>query len=512
MKLKGTAKITLTDRATGKIVSQEEHSNTITPALAKIFGTNIAGTLNYSQITPVISKLLGGVCLFNGTLDNTKVFLPKAEDALLTAHAGQNAYASAEDDPKRGLPGASSGPITNGYKWIWEWTTTGNGTITDVVLTHADTGDYWNESSPNSMSSFSPIDDISNGIIDPTDFYWTETGVPYGSIQNMEKIPISFITDDDHVITLEANADNITVHIGKFTGTGAWIWNNIAEIEDETTYTFEPEPWQPGTFENFGIGCFYVAVANGKLYAIYCGQTQGTIYRPWAQRMIVNILDLATGTATSSTVDCASTLGSYGNYARNDGESFPEGTSFYLGAVNEARAFQQLQVCDGSIFISVWWNGSGVTGKTDCSIRISLEDMTEQEIVKGLYDNASGNYSDAYSQIDLGNGRVMNCCSFAWPTDNGYKGQLITKNTDVYPVNNRYHRAYCAAPSNSPVQFFTLAAFVPGEPRGVDGVRGCILNKLYQATVYHLQTPAVKTANLNMTVEYTLTQVVEEES
>jgi hypothetical protein len=503
MRLKGKAKITLLDRATGKIVHSEEHTNTITPSLAKIFGSDIAGTLNYAKLTPVISKLLGGVCLFNGTLDNTKVFLPKASDATLTAHAGRNAYASAEADPKRGLPGGNSGPVNNGYRWVWEWTTTGNGTITDVVLTHADTGDYWNESSPNSMSSFSPIENVCNKVISPSEFGWIEQGVLFPHVQGSENIPIAFITDTNKVVTIEGNENNITVHIGKFTGAGAWIWNELGEIEDEQTFTFEPTPWQPGTFENFGIGCFYVAVANGKLYAIYCGQVTGTIYRPYAQNMTVNVLDLETGTASTSTIGCSTTLASYSNYERIDGEAMPEGVTFSLHAVNEFRDFNQLQIIDGSVFIPVFWGSYQYGGMTDCSIRVNLSDPTDQEIVKGFYNNKSGNYSDNIGQIDLGNGRIMNRCSMAW-SDNGYKGQLITPNTDVFPIYFRYSRGYTAKqPSDSPVQFFTLAS-------NSDGVRGCILNKLYQATVFHLETPVIKTANLNMTVEYTVIQEVQE--
>lgn len=499
MKLKGKAKITLKDTKTGKIVHTEEHTNTITPSLARIFGSDIAGTLNYAKLTPVISKLLGGVCLFNGTVDNTKVFLPKSSEATLTAHAGQTPFTVSTDDPKRGNPVGSSGPVPNGFRWIWEWSQNGNGTISDVVLTHSDTGDLWNESTPNSMSGFSPIEDVSNEVISPSSFGWIEQGVLFPHVQGSENIPIAFITDTNKVVTIEGNENNITVHVGKFTGSGAWIWNELGEIEDEQTFTFEPTPWQQGTFENFGIGCFYVAVANNKLYAIACGQTGGTIYRPYAQSMTVNVLDLETGTTSTSTIDCSGTLSNYGYYERIDGETMPTGTTFSMIAVNEFRDFNQLQIVDGSVFIPVFWGSYQYGGMTDCSIRVNLSDPTDQEIVKGFYNNQSGNYSDNIGQIDLGNGRIMNRCSMAW-SDNGYKGQLITPNTDVFPLYSRYSRGYSAKqPSDSPVQFFTLAS-------NSDGVRGCILNKLYQATVFHLETPVIKTANLTMTVEYTLTQ------
>lgn len=503
MKLKGTAKITLKDTATGKIVHTEEHTNTITPALARIFGSDIAGTLNYAKLTPVFSKLLGGVCLFNGTLDNTKVFLPKASSAQLTAHAGQTPYTVSTDDPKRGNPVGTSGPVANGYKFVWEWVQNGNGTVTDLVLTHSDTGDFWNESTPNSMSSFSPIEDVSNGIISPSGFGWTDTGVQFGHIVGLEKIPVAFLTDTNHVITLETTENTIIVRKAKFTGSGAWIWNNIADIEVEQEIIFEPTPWQQGTFENFGIGCFYVAVYNNKLYAIACGRTDGTIYHPYNQLMTINILDLETGTATNRTVDCSATLDAFTEYERIDGEALPTGATFSMFAVNEERGLNQLQVVDGSVFIPVFWGNYNYGGLTDCSIRVSLSDSSDQEIIKKFYNNMQGNYSVDYSQIDLGNDRIMNPCSYAYKSGNQYIGQEIARNMDVYPTNNRQTRAYCAKmPSESPVQYFTYAD-------NMDAVRGCILNKLYQATVYHLETPVVKTANLTMTVEYTITQVAE---
>lgn len=506
MKLKGHAKLTLRDEKTGRVVFRQEHDNDITPALSRIFGGNLVGTLNYNELMPVISRLLGGVCLFNGSVSASDVFLPMAEDATLTAHAGRNGYNDPTDDPKRGTPG-QSGAIVNGWRWAWTWAgTQGNGPISDICLTHADTGDFWNEDTPNTMADdFEPVADISNKIINPSDYGYIESGVEFPHIDWGEEVPVGFYGDVDHVVTVEGAENNIIVHIGKFTGSGAWIWNALGDIKIERSLTFEAVPWEQGTFENYGIGCFYIAYdgVNRKLYAIACGQTEGTIYRPYGNTLNINCLDLETGTATISAVSISETLSAYNNYKRTDGETMPSGARFWAEAVNEERAFKQLQIVDGSVFIPVLWTGAGLVGSTDCTIRVNLNTTSDQEIVKGFCNYYNGNYRTDNVQIDLGNGRVMNGRSMAWADSNGdYKGQDIAENSDLFISTLRTVREYAASqPTDSPVQFFTYCN------KDSDGVRGCILNKLYQATAFHVENgPVVKNASMTMTLEYELTQ------
>jgi hypothetical protein len=474
--------------------------------LSRIFGGDLVGTLNYNEIMPVISRLLGGVCLFNGSVSASDVFLPMAEDATLTAHAGRNGYNDPTDDPKRGTPG-QSGAIVNGWRWAWTWAgTQGNGPISDICLTHADTGDFWNEDTPNTMADdFEPVADISNKIIDPSDYGYIESGVEFRHIDGGENVPVGFYGDVDHVVTVEGAENNIIVHIGKFTGSGAWIWNALGDIKTERSLTFEAVPWQQGTFENLGIGCFYIAYdgVNRKLYAIACGQTEGTIYRPYGNTLNINCLDLETGTSTISAVSISSTLSAYNDYKRTDGETLPSDVQFWAEAVNEERAFKQLQIIDGSVFIPVFWTGDRHVGSTDCSIRVNLNTTSDQEIVKGFCNYYNGNYITDNVQIDLGNGRVMNGRSMAWADSNGdYKGQDIAENSDLFISTYRTVREYAASqPTDSPVQFFTYCN------KNSNGVRGCILNKLYQATAFHVENgPVVKNASMTMTLEYELTQ------
>ena len=515
MSLHGKAKLLLTDPKTGLVLFKEEHENAITPTLARIFGSNLGGCLNYNKIMPVLSKLLGGVCLFNGTVNASDVFLPTAQEAQLTAHAGQNTTFDAATDAKRGfINTALCGPIANGYRWTWQWTSTGNGPISDIVLTHADTGDFWNENSPNVMDSdFSPVGDINNGVVNPSEFEITGAG-GYTHIVNQKKIPLGFIDDENRVVTVEVADGKLIVHVGKFTGSGAWIWNNLCDIEDEQTFEWTPAPFVWGTFEALGVCCFYIAydAVNKKVYTFNAGSLDGESYRNRSQVLTVNTLDLETGATDTTTINCADTLNGYSQYANKspDWTGIDAGAVFYIQGVNntESGLLMQTQIINGSVILPVLWFRSGLDargGNTDCSIRVNLTNTNDQEIIKGFYD-VSYNYRDAdHMRIDLGNGRFMNTICMAWKDSSGnYKGQEISADPAIVYNDMSENRGYCAAgPGDNPVQFMSWV----NRTQQPDSIRGCILNKLYAATVFHIENgPVVKTANLNMTLEYEITQ------
>lgn len=511
--LQGKATIKLSDPKTGRVVHQETHKNNITPALERIFGDNLAGTLDYSKLTPVISKLLGGVCLFNGTVSADDVFLPKASAATLTAHAGQGS-GTLDNDPKRGSLNASqSGDIPNGFLWVWEWTTKGNGTITDIVLTHADTGDYWNESTPNVMANFEPLSDVCSHNLASTDYTFVFDG-DYSDtpqILNEKKIPIGFIDDENHVVSVEVDYENhrLNVYISKFTGSGAWIWNECGEPYDtEPAIPFNVTHYQWGSWERLGRFMYYLAFdkANKKLYAITIGRPGQTSYlNSWyAKTLYVDELNIATGTTTSYSIDCSATLGpeqpgSETVYVAMWGHS-PEGLPLLL------------KIVEGSVFIPLVATGGASAG----ALRVNLSNHDDMEIVSGLYAVTGQNQYDLQGAADLGNGRICFCDNFAAQDANGdYIGYNIQRNSNngsLFGPNSPQMRAYlCEQYGQRPVQYITR--LINGTYEGAkDPPRGCVLNKLYAATVYHLDQPVSKTAALTMSVEYSIIEVGGDES
>ena len=499
MKLHGKATLTIKDSKTGKLLHRESHSNTITPAIASIMSSNLSGTLSYGDIMPLVSKLLGGACLFNGTVDPADIFLPKAEDATLTAHAGQNQTFDAAADPKRGIINtALSGPISNGYKWTWQWTTTGNGTITDVALTHADTGDFWNESVPNMMAAnFEPCEDICLHNLDGTIFgYSGEYGLPGDHLENAKKIPIGFLDDVNGVVTIEVDEDNMrfNVYVAKFPGNGAWIWNELGEPYDEYMIPFVVSHPQWGYFENLGYFMYMLAFdkENKKLYAFTNGSQR--VDGSWINKskdFSYDILDLNTGIVTSGTVDCESALGA------------PDPDNPNLCFISTFSAGNPIltQIVDGSVFLP--------TDKSQV-LRVNLSNTADQELIDNLYVTV-GNDQTNNGAVNLGNDRICLLNTYGYKKGDGtYAGLPIKRENAVSTVfgpQDKNVRVFAAEqPTPSPIQFLTRSYYgVPDDPP-----RGAILNKLYMATVFHLENSVTKSASQTMTLEYTLTQ--EEES
>lgn len=512
--LQGKATIKLTDRKTGRVVHEETHKNTITPALQRIFGDNLAGTLDYSKLTPVISKLLGGVCLFNGTVNSADVFLPRATLATLTAHAGQGS-GTLDNDPKRGSLNASqSGDIPNGYMWVWEWTTKGNGTITDIVLTHADTGDYWNESTPNVMADFEPLEDVSVHNLPSTDYTYAFEGdyADTPQILNEKKIPIGFYDDENHVISVSIDYTNhrLNVFISKFTGSGAWIWNECGEPYDTAApLPFNVTHYQWGTWERYGRFMYYLAFdkANKKLYALTVGRPGFTSYlNTWyAKTVYVDELNIETGITTSYDIDLTGILG----------EDTPGQESIYVatwGSLPEGCPLL-LKIINGSVFIPlVGTGGASPAG----AIRVNLSNHNDCEIVSGLYAGSGQNQYDLQGAADLGNGRICFCdCMAAVDANGDYKGFNIYRNANngsLFGPTSPNMRAYlCEQYGQRPIQYITRLKNGTYED-AKQPPRGCVLNKLYAATVYHLDQPVSKTAALTMTVEYSITEAGGDES
>lgn len=137
-KLKGHTKITLRDVKTGEVKIVEK-DNLVTGAIANLFANNYANTLNTasSDIMP-IRNLFGGVLCFGNQLteNQSNIYPPSQSENPLIAHAGSSADLTDTANPKQGQRNESeSGEITNGWKWVFDFTTSqGNGTISSVGL------------------------------------------------------------------------------------------------------------------------------------------------------------------------------------------------------------------------------------------------------------------------------------------------------------------------------------------------------------------------------------------
>ena len=542
MKLKGTAKIILRDAKTGKIVQEEAHSNTITPALASIFNNNIAGTLDFAKVTPILNRLLGGVCLWRGNLYPNDIFLPKQTNARLTAHAGSDT--SAGLDPTKGVLNVgqgATGPIPNGYKWVWDWAANaGNGSINALTLVHEDVGNHYNQNRTGSMA-FAPVEDVSNYIINANDFIPSGnqalTVPAFVGTPDQHKIPIGFYGDKNKVVSFrleekdisgDVRSGSIHIYISKFTGTDLWLKNSIADVDIERELEFSI-PWQSGEQDWIGRAAFYIAYdeTNKHLYLLYCWDSTNTVPIhgiKYNHVITIHDIDLETGTKTERTA----TTWPQGPYAH---------MSYYAPrSVEEYYDPLQLQVVNGCVFMPVYyvegyvpheptpedpdpydWKTALLTSNLGVRINLRTGDVEDWYDGVPLLDYHENNALGINAHINLGNERTMGPGVMLERLATGeskyqklfnFYAEEVTRETSVFGTDGRYNRTYFANSSDSLIMYATRCT-----ASGVgDNLRGAVLNKMYQASVFNLAAPVAKTSANTMSVEYSITQVQEDET
>ena len=145
-KLTGNLTIELEDQNNGAIETISE-TNMVTNAVNDIFGVNPMGVMyktagSYDDLIvwnenllPICPNMIGGILLFPSSIteDVNNLYLPSTN--LPVAYASNDVNATS--NTKRGSMNLTeSMALTNGYKFVWEFTPSqGNGTIAAVGLT-----------------------------------------------------------------------------------------------------------------------------------------------------------------------------------------------------------------------------------------------------------------------------------------------------------------------------------------------------------------------------------------
>ena len=141
--LHGHAKFELFDAATGELVQKVEKDNLVTNALQR-FVNNVVGSIPGQMgtlVMPVAEKALGGIMLFDGELEADADNCAFPMDVSLVAFGRR---ATDLDNTKYGsLNAAESGPIYNGYRSVWDFSTSqANGTIRSAALCNSNAGPF----------------------------------------------------------------------------------------------------------------------------------------------------------------------------------------------------------------------------------------------------------------------------------------------------------------------------------------------------------------------------------
>ncbi len=141
--MKGHLEIELKDINTGK-VEKHEDDNMVTDAIANILGLSFFGGISYSSsssyrlpyyVLPIAQKALGGLMMFDGTLEESKDNIHFPTDVHLTGCAGRKA--NTESKLIGSYNSVESHRNDNGFTSVWDFTTSqANGTIASLSLTN----------------------------------------------------------------------------------------------------------------------------------------------------------------------------------------------------------------------------------------------------------------------------------------------------------------------------------------------------------------------------------------
>lgn len=148
--MKGITEIILTDAKSGReerIVDENMFTNALNSIFKQapyyfnnsLLQNNIV--ISKELLTPPDKKALGGLLLFPDPINEDANTLYAPADNKPTGIASNNAY-SGEDTRRGSFNEVESGPVTNGYKFVWDFTTSqANGRISCVSLTSAKGGE-----------------------------------------------------------------------------------------------------------------------------------------------------------------------------------------------------------------------------------------------------------------------------------------------------------------------------------------------------------------------------------
>lgn len=133
--LHGHVRIETRDRWTGRVIDSQEKDNLVTNALAKIYRASRGATDSlWNWFSPIYSKALGGLLLFDTALTESASNYMFPGSAKLVGFAGQGANASI---PMAGSYNGSESVLgANSFTSVWDFATSqANGTISSIART-----------------------------------------------------------------------------------------------------------------------------------------------------------------------------------------------------------------------------------------------------------------------------------------------------------------------------------------------------------------------------------------
>lgn len=488
-KLEGHVKFKLHNCMNHKDEVVFEGKNVITNAVRDIFANNLLCGLDMDKLLPLASKWFGGILLFEnahpligGNLDPDSYYPQNNTDNPLTAHAGDTAPATQEivnEDLGRGSP---SNTITtaSSVKHIWEWgPSQGNGSISALSLTHADTGNVGLGNTSSAFKAYSPFERIDklanlnsslfdNGIVAQYD---DRHGINYLIGDEGEYTPTHYLFQ----------TSKITVNVRPLAYMKAGLLDAISPVNAYTrTFTVNT------SINFYSMPAFYFDYTNKRLW-LFTNKTSASPNTDFSKTVInytvidcVNQTEYSYGTLTSDASDLGMICvnGSYDSrpYPRvinilKDGNYF----CFPTGTDDPSKAWQGVAYYDGLK-------------------KININNQSDQEAV--TYNDIQ-TYSKPYVNCGglLVNGdRVINgatgyTCGNTYFTDNESSNPYV----GFWAVHDPYSVSSLVTPNSA--------------NRTSNYARYILAKKLLLTSLYNLPGTVIKGNTSSMIVEYTITEV-----
>lgn len=527
-KLHGHIKIKTWNPLSGNVAQEVEGDNIITNAVRDIFANNYMGAIDGSKLLPIWQTWYGGVLCYEyphatveGQLDPDDYFPLADSDNHLVAHAGQTAIdPTHDDDMTRGNPDTSSYVATaNSMKQVWEWGTThGNGTISALSLTHKDTGSYGlGSTSYDFQNYFYPLDAIQSAALTSvrTGFQVDDNNLfaQYDDYHGLG-FHIGEATDfyDGHGTFA---TENFTIYIRRFPYVKAGLLETFDAIK---THTYSVSPLEATkTIElPFMVYCqpaFYFDYETKYLWIfsniLGIGRSGGKDVTNEYSGTTVNyaVIDCTlqsnntiSGTIIESGVIVSDTdvLAPICMGINRSGDSF--GTC--IGVVKDADDYVYLPTTSGNIN----WGGNSYTLNLNINgyKKIKITSQSDQAFIP--FDTTTNGY---FSSIK-GGGIIIEASRVC----NGNQGYTCKSTLPIYTSYLSPVVWYFQSPtkvSSLALPVVQQSSYVSGTSTNSVQNRYILANKMVNTTKYNLSSAITKTGAQAMSIEYTLTEVPDEE-
>jgi hypothetical protein len=443
--LKGHAQIELSDVHTGK-KQVLESDNMFTDAISTLL--NRRGIVNGGSNStstfylPLQEKALRGILLFPVALEeNASMIYPKT---AFIAHAG-NDTGVGTDASKGAYNETESGAITNGYRYVWDFTTSqGNGTIACLCLTSNIFGNECMKS--NTSTFFNDLDTYCTQLPHPS----LQTGEPEFAHNIYRGCVIGGGTDYALYAIPSYSADN-KYNFGSLTLLK--IHHSTAGVSLSTSHTPVIELVKQINFTEhstvYGFNFFY----NNLVYCVcYIDATSICLYK-------INVENETIEKDIVSVTDAPSTFYDYNSFNKN-------GYLYFLQGAGDTKTLVKMNLANYTditpiIETSARWPSLRYFEKSKTA-RIAEAGIVFEDDTVYLDSNTDGFDANSYYSNDTG--EILT---------NGLYSLMIASH-DTSSVN------YIAAEQ-------TLYAG-------------------YLATINNLPSPVTKTAEQTMKITYTVTE------